>query len=89
MRSRYFVDIRPKSMTYGQSMSVILNDISKKQMYVPRGFAHGYVVLSEEAIFAYKCDNFYNKESEGGIIFNDPSLNIDWKLSANESLPCS
>lgn len=74
------VDLRPQSNTYGQSMSVILNDIGKKQMYVPRGFAHGYVVLSDEAIFAYKCDNVYHKDSEGGLKWDDPSLHIDWIL---------
>lgn len=74
------VDLRPEQPTYGQHLSVILNDISKKQLYVPRGFAHGYIVLSPEAIFAYKCDNHYNKESEGGLLYSDPQLNIDWIL---------
>ena len=78
------VDLRPDQPTYGKHLSVILNDISKKQLYVPRGFAHGYVVLSDEAIFAYKCDNHYNKASEGGLLFNDPQLNIDWILDTND-----
>jgi dTDP-4-dehydrorhamnose 3,5-epimerase len=72
------VDIRPGSKTYGKHLSVILNDIQKKQLLVPHGFAHGYVVLSEEAIFAYKCDNYYHPASDAGIYFNDPVLNIHW-----------
>lgn len=78
------VDLRPEQPTYGQHLSVILNDISKKQLYVPRGFAHGYVVLSQEAIFAYKCDNHYHKESEGGLLFSDPQLDINWILDPND-----
>lgn len=74
------VDLREGSPTYGQSYSIELSAENKKQLFVPRGFAHGYVVLSETAEFFYKCDNFYNKESEGGLIFNDPQLNIDWKI---------
>ncbi len=78
------VDIRPGSATFGQHLSVILNDKNFKQMLVPRGFAHGYVVLSDEAVFAYKCDNLYNNESEGSILFNDPKLGIDWILSEKD-----
>lgn len=78
------VDIRPNSKTYGKYVSVLLSADNQKQLFVPRGFAHGFVVLSETAVFFYKCDNFYNKESEGGILFNDKSLNIDWKLSESE-----
>lgn len=78
------VDIRKKSKTFGQYVSVELSQDNKRQLFVPRGFAHGFVVLSEEAIFSYKCDNFYNKESERGIIYNDPTLNIDWQLNQNE-----
>ncbi|MGY0391260.1 dTDP-4-dehydrorhamnose 3,5-epimerase [Bizionia sp. KMM 8389] len=74
------VDIRKNSPTYGQYVAVELTETNKKQLFVPRGFAHGFVVLSETAIFSYKCDNYYNKESEGGIIYNDPTLNIDWQL---------
>ncbi|EGV43034.1 dTDP-4-dehydrorhamnose 3,5-epimerase [Bizionia argentinensis JUB59] len=74
------VDIRKNSSTFGQYISFELTEDNKRQLFVPRGFAHGFVVLSDTAIFAYKCDNYYNKESEGGIIYNDPSLNIDWKL---------
>ena len=61
-----------------------LSDENKLQFYVPRGFGHGFSVLSETAIFSYKCDNFYNKESEGGVLWNDPELNIDWKLPLDE-----
>lgn len=74
------VDIRKGSETFGKYISIELSEDNKRQLFVPRGFAHGFVVLCETAIFSYKCDNFYNKESEGGIIFNDPTLNIDWKL---------
>lgn len=74
------VDIREDSETFGKHVAVELSAESKKQLFVPRGFAHGFIVLSETAIFSYKCDNYYNKESEGGIIYNDPQLNIDWRL---------
>ena len=75
------VDLRSKSLTYGEYVSVELTEQNKKQLFVPRGFAHGFIVLSDTAIFSYKCDNYYNKASEGGIIYNDKSLNIDWKLN--------
>ncbi|MBS1535350.1 MAG: dTDP-4-dehydrorhamnose 3,5-epimerase [Bacteroidetes bacterium] len=78
------VDIRPESPTYGQHVSVVLTAENQKQFYLPRGFAHGFLVLSETATFFYKCDNFYNKESEGGIAYNDPSLGIDWMLPEQE-----
>ncbi|MFK7781785.1 dTDP-4-dehydrorhamnose 3,5-epimerase [Psychroserpens sp.] len=78
------VDIREGSHTYGEHVSVKLSGENKKQFYLPRGFAHGFVVLSETAIFSYKCDSFYNKESEAGIIYNDPKLNIDWLLDSAE-----
>ena len=78
------VDIRPDSETYGKSVSVLLSAENQKQFYVPRGFAHGFIVLSETAVFFYKCDNFYNRESEGGISYNDKTLNIDWKLDKSE-----
>jgi dTDP-4-dehydrorhamnose 3,5-epimerase len=74
------VDIRKESSTFGQYISIELTEENKKQIFVPRGFAHGFVVLSDTAILSYKCDNFYNKESEEGIIYNDKTLNIDWKL---------
>jgi len=78
------VDNRKDSKTYGEYVAVELTEVNKKQLFVPRGFAHGFVVLSETAIFSYKCDNFYNKASEGGIIYNDESLNIDWQLPKSE-----
>jgi dTDP-4-dehydrorhamnose 3,5-epimerase len=78
------VDIRKDSSTYGEHISIELSEDNKKQFFIPRGFAHGFIVLSDTAIFSYKCDNFYNKESEGGIIYNDDSLNIDWKLNNGE-----
>lgn len=78
------VDIRLKSKTFGQYVSVVLSEKNKKQLFVPRGFAHGFVVLSETAIFSYKCDNYYNKQSERGIIYDDPRLNIDWMLTNEE-----
>lgn len=79
------VDIRKESPTFGQHISVELTEKNKKQLFVPRGFAHGFSVVSETAIFSYKCDNFYNKESEAGILYNDPSLNIDWKIKQEEA----
>ncbi|MBF5026939.1 dTDP-4-dehydrorhamnose 3,5-epimerase [Planobacterium oryzisoli] len=74
------VDLRRNSPTFGQWYGIELSAENKLQLYVPRGFGHGFSVLSETAIFSYKCDNYYNKESEGGIVWNDPDLNIDWKL---------
>ncbi len=74
------VDLRKDSPTFGEHFSVELSYENKKQLFIPRGFAHGFVVLSKEAQFFYKCDSYYNKESEGGIIYNDDKLNIDWKL---------
>ena len=78
------VDIRPDSTTYGQHVSILLTGENNTQFYVPRGFAHGFLVLSETATFFYKCDNFYNKESEGGILFNDETLNIDWNFPVQD-----
>lgn len=78
------VDIRPDSETYGQHEAVILSGEKQNQFFVPRGFAHGFLVLSEMATFFYKCDNFYNKESEGGIIFSDPEINIDWQFEIDK-----
>jgi dTDP-4-dehydrorhamnose 3,5-epimerase len=74
------VDIRPDSKTFGEYVSVLLTGKNQTQFFVPRGFAHGFLVLSDTATFFYKCDNFYNKESEGGIIYNDKSINIDWQF---------
>lgn len=78
------VDIRKESPTFGLSFSIELNEENKRQLYVPRGFAHGYVVLSDTAVFFYKCDNFYSPAHESGIKFNDPKLNIDWILDDHE-----
>lgn len=78
------VDIRKESPTFKQYVSVKLSEDNKKQLFIPRGFAHGFIVLSDKAILSYKCDNFYNKASERGIIFSDPTLNIDWELQKNE-----
>jgi dTDP-4-dehydrorhamnose 3,5-epimerase len=78
------VDIRPNSKTYGQHVTVLLSAEKQNQFFIPRGFAHGFLVLSETATFFYKCDNFYNKESEGGIIYNDFSLNIDWQFPSEK-----
>lgn len=74
------VDLREDSTTYGQWISVELTAENNLQLYVPRGFAHGFSVLTEKAVFAYKCDNNYNKDSEGGLRYNDPDLNIDWGI---------
>ncbi len=78
------VDIRKGSPTFGQHVSVLLTDENKKQLFVPRGFAHGFVVLSETATFAYKCDNYYSPESDRGIRFDDPQLGIDWQIDASK-----
>lgn len=78
------VDIRKGSPTFGQYVSVELSEENKRQFFVPRGFAHGFSVLSEEAIFQYKCDNYYAPESEGAIIWNDTEIRIDWKLPKND-----
>jgi len=75
------VDIRKGSPTYGESYSIELSAENKTQLFIPRGFAHGFAVLSESAVFFYKCDNFYSKEHEAGIAYDDPALAIEWKLS--------
>lgn len=80
------VDIRPDSETYLQWVAVELSAENNRQLYVPRGFAHGFSVLTETAVFAYKCDNFYNKPSEGGIRYDDLTLAIDWKIPAEKML---
>ena len=74
------VDIRPNSPTYGEHLSIVLNGTNFKQLFIPKGFAHGYVVLTDTAIFAYKCDTYYQKTSEAGIRWDDAQLNIDWIL---------
>ncbi|MBK5195895.1 MAG: dTDP-4-dehydrorhamnose 3,5-epimerase [Proteiniphilum sp.] len=74
------VDIRKDSPTYGKHVSTELSGENKRQIFIPRGFAHGFVVLSEEVIFQYKCDNYYMPDYEGALLWNDPQLNIDWNL---------
>ena len=78
------VDLRKGSKTFGKHVAVELSEENKRQFFVPRGFAHGFAVLSEEAVFQYKCDNFYAPESEGALVWNDPDLGIDWRIPAAE-----
>jgi len=80
------VDIRKESKTFGQWFGVELSAENKRQFLVPRGFAHGYAVLSETAEVSYKCDDFYSNEDEGGVLYNDPSLNIDWKIDLKDAI---
>jgi dTDP-4-dehydrorhamnose 3,5-epimerase len=80
------VDIRKGSPAYGQNYSTILSRENKKQLFVPRGFAHGFSVTGKFARLVYKCDEFYNKESEEGILYNDPALNIDWMIPEKERI---
>ena len=79
------VDIRRGSPTFGRHVAVELSGENKRQLFIPRGFAHGFAVLSEEALFQYKCDNFYCKEAEGGLCVNDPALNIDWQIDMSRA----
>ena len=78
------VDLRKYSSTFGKWFSIELTGENHKQLYIPRGFAHGFVVLSSKAVFFYKCDNFYNAASELGIMYDDPDLKIDWMLSKDD-----
>ena len=78
------LDLRKDSKTYGIFETISLTEENKKQLFIPKGFAHGFIVLSKSAILSYKVDNYYNPESESGIIWNDPDLNIDWKINKNE-----
>ena len=78
------VDIRKNSPTFGKHVSIELNDKNKKQLFIPRGFAHGFVVLSETVIFSYKVDNYYNRESDRGIAYSDPELAINWILNKTD-----
>lgn len=78
------VDLRKDSITFGQHITIELSDYNKKQVFIPRGFGHGFLTLSESAEFFYKCDNYYNKESEGGIIYNDSTLGIDWIIDSDK-----
>jgi len=78
------VDIRKGSPTFGHHVSTELSGENKRQLFIPRGFAHGFAVLSDEVVFQYKCDRYYVPHSEGGILWNDPALGIDWKLPAED-----
>ena len=80
------VDIRKGSPTYGQHVAVELTEDNHRQFFVPRGFAHGFVVLSETAVFQYKCDEFYHPEADGGINIQDETLGIDWQIKMEEAL---
>lgn len=90
------VDLRKDSPTFGKVFSTILSSENNKQLFIPRGCAHGFVTLSNSATFFYKCDNYYNPEAESGILYNDPKFNIDWKISEEDlivskkdmELPC-
>lgn len=78
------VDLRKNSPTFGEHLSIELDNENKRQLFVPRGFAHGFLTLSESARVLYKCDNYYNKNAEGGIRFDCPELNIKWSLNSND-----
>lgn len=78
------VDLRKDQPTFGQSFQIMLTAANRTQLYIPRGFAHGFLTLSETATFFYKCDNYYDSESERGLYFNDPSLNINWPLEQED-----
>ena len=78
------VDIRKDSSTFGKYVAIELNDQNKRQLFIPRGFAHGFIALSETAIFSYKVDNYYNRELDRGIAFDDPALEINWKLKKSD-----
>ncbi len=80
------VDLRKDSPTFGQHVAMELSDENLRQMFIPRGFAHGFSVLSEEAVFQYKCDSYYAPESEGSLAWNDPDLNIDWNVPAGSEI---
>lgn len=80
------VDLRPHSKTYGHHVAIELSDDNHRQLYIPRGFAHGFIVLSDTALFAYKCDNFYAPQADSGIHYNDPDFNIDWRVPPHNLL---
>ena len=80
------LDLRSDSPTYGQSFAVVLSGENHKQFFIPKGFAHGFSVLSEKALFAYKCDELYHPEAEGGVLLTDPDLHIDWQIPAQEMI---
>ena len=78
------VDIRKDSPTYGKHATIELTEENHRMLFIPRGFAHGFAVLSDEVVFQYKCDNYYAPQSERGIAWNDPDLNIDWRIPADQ-----
>ncbi len=80
------VDLRPESPMYGKHYKIRLSGENKTQLFVPRGFAHGYAVLSETALFYYKCDNYYAPSREGGVMYNDPAFNIDWEFDLSKAI---
>lgn len=80
------VDIRQGSPMFGKHFAIEISAENKRQLYIPRGFAHGFAVLSSTCIFQYKCDNYYSKESEGGIKYSDPALDIDWKIAPEQTI---
>lgn len=80
------IDIRKSSPTFGKHVAVLLSEDNKKQLFIPRGFAHGFVVLSEEAIFTYKVDNVYAPQADAGIMYNDPTIGIEWPIKESEML---
>ncbi|WP_188441230.1 dTDP-4-dehydrorhamnose 3,5-epimerase [Planktosalinus lacus] len=80
------VDMRKDQPTFGKSYSILLSEENHTQLFIPRGFAHGFSVLSDEAVFVYKCDNFYHRESEIGVAYNDPQFKIDWKIPEAERI---
>lgn len=80
------VDVRPQSPTFGRHLAVNLSEQNNIQLFIPRGFLHGFSVLSEEAVFFYKCDNFYNKDAEQGVVYNSPELCIDWGIEAGKEV---
>ena len=83
------VDLRKDSPTYGKYVGAILSEENKKQFFIPKGFAHGFLVLSDEAEFTYKCDDFYHPEDEGGLMWNDPEIGIEWPLDGIDNLNLS
>lgn len=80
------VDVRKGSATFGKHIAIELSAENKRQLFIPRGFLHGFSVISDAATFFYKCDNFYNKESEAGILYNSPELNIDWQIESGKEI---
>jgi len=78
------LDLRKNSKTYGIIETILLTEENKKQLFIPKGFAHGFIVISKSAIFSYKVDNYYNSDSESGVLWSDLDLNIDWKINKNE-----